>query len=93
MDWSIIITTAISAFTAVAGFFVGKRKSDAEATQTAFESYNVALKSLRGEIEANGQRWNEIRKALESKIESQEKRILELEKENLYLREQISKIK
>lgn len=93
MDFTIIITTAISAFTAVAGFFVGKRKSDAEATQTAFESYNVALKSLRGEIEANGQRWNEIRKSLESKIESQEKRILELEKENLYLKDQISKIK
>ena len=107
MDYTIIITTAVSAFTAIAGFFAGKRRSDAEATQTAFNAYNVALESLRAEMEANGKRWNEIRKAMESKIESQgkridelekereenKKRILDLEKENIYLKEQISKIK
>lgn len=48
----IISTTLIAVFTAIIGFFTGKKKRDNEATQTAFEAYNFALQSLRKEFES-----------------------------------------
>ena len=48
----IISTTLIAVFTAIIGFFTGKKKRDNEATHTAFEAYNFALQSLRKEFES-----------------------------------------
>lgn len=46
-----IIGASVSIITAFLGYKQGQKKSDAEATQTAFESYNFALESLRKEFE------------------------------------------
>lgn len=74
------------------GFFVGRKKTNAEANRTAYEAFNVAFASLRDEIKNNAERFNEVRKALEEKIEEQGKRIAELEKENQELREAIKRM-
>lgn len=91
-NWNIIIDTCLAVFAGVGGFFAGKKKSDADATRTAFEAYNVALESLRNEIKKTTERWNEIRGELERKIDEQGKRISELEKENASLKIQIEKL-
>ena len=91
-NWNIIIDTCLAVFAGVGGFFAGKKKSDADATRTAFEAYNVALESLRNEIKKTTERWNEIRGELERKINEQGKRISELEKENASLKIQIEKL-
>lgn len=96
-NWNIIIDTCLAVFAGVGGFFAGKKKSDADATRTAFEAYNVALESLRNDINANAERFNEVRQALEKKIDGQAKqiadqakRITELEEENRSLKIQIA---
>lgn len=91
-NWNIIIDTCLAVFAGVGGFVAGKKKSDADATRTAFEAYNVALESLRNEIKKTTERWNEIRGELERKIDEQGKRISELEKENASLKIQIKKL-
>lgn len=91
-NWTIIIDTCLAVFAGVGGFVAGKKKSDADATRTAFEAYNVALESLRNEIKKTTERWNEIRGELERKIDEQGKRISELEKENASLKIQIEKL-
>ncbi len=91
-NWNIIIDTCLAVFAGVGGFVAGKKKSDADATRTAFEAYNVALESLRNEIKKTTERWNEIRGELERKIDEQGKRISELEKENASLKIQIEKL-
>ena len=91
-NWNIIIDRCLAVFAGVGGFVVGKKKSDADATRTAFEAYNVALESLRNEIKKTTERWNEIRGELERKIDEQGKRISELEKENASLKIQIEKL-
>ncbi len=91
-NWNIIIDTCLAVFAGVGGFVAGKKKSDADATRTAFEAYNVALESLRNEIKKTTERWNEIRSELERKIDEQGKRISELEKENASLKIQIEKL-
>lgn len=91
-NWNIIIDSCLAVFAGVGGFFAGKKKSDADATRTAFEAYNVALESLRNEIKKTSERWNEIRGELERKIDEQGKRISELEKENASLKIQIEKL-
>lgn len=91
-NWNIIIDTCLAVFAGVGGFVAGKKKSDADATRTAFEAYNVALESLRNEIKKATERWNEIRGELERKIDEQGKRISELEKENASLKIQIEKL-
>lgn len=88
-EYRIIIELIAGALVSIGGFFVGKKKSDAEATRTAYEAYNVALASLRDEIKSNAERFNEVRKALESKIDEQGRRITELERENRSLKIQI----
>lgn len=87
-NWNIIIDTCLAVFAGVGGFVAGKKKSDADATRTAFEAYNVALESLRNEIKKTTERWNEIRGELERKIDEQGERIseLEMEKENASLK-------
>lgn len=96
-DYRIIIEAIGGALISVGSFFVGKKKSDAEATRTAFEAFNVALESLRNEIKSNADRFNEVRQALEKKIDGQAKqiadqakRITELEEENRSLKIQIA---
>ena len=91
-NWNIIIDTCLAVFAGVGGFVAGKKKSDADATRTAFEAYNVALESLRNEIKKTTELWNEIRGELERKIDEQGKRISELEKENASLKIQIEKL-
>lgn len=91
-DLRTFIEILAGAAVSVGGFFVGRKKTNAEATQTAFEAYNVALNSLRKEIEENGKRWDEIRKSLEDKIEIQGKEIDALKKENQELRETIQEL-
>ena len=91
-NWNIIIDTCLAVFAGVGGFVAGKKKSDADATRTAFEAYNVALESLRNEIKKTTELWNEIRGELERKIDEQGKRISELEKENASLKMQIEKL-
>lgn len=88
----IIIEALAGVALSIGGFFVGKRKSDAEATETAFSAYNVALEALRNEITKNNERWQEIRNELEQKIQEQGKRITELERENKSLKIQIEKL-
>lgn len=91
-NWNVIIDSCLAVFAGVGGFVAGKKKSDADATRTAFEAYNVALESLRNEIKKTTERWNEIRGELERKIDEQGKRISELEKENASLKIQIEKL-
>lgn len=88
----IIIEAVAGLALSIGGFFVGKKKSDAEATGTAFSAYNVALEALRNEITKNNERWQEIRNELEQKIQEQGKRITELERENKSLKIQIEKL-
>lgn len=92
-----IIEAVAGALLSVGGFIAGKKKTDAEATKTAYDAFNVALSSLRDEIKANAERFNEVRKALEAKIDEQAeriteqaKRITELEEENRSLKIQIT---
>lgn len=69
-----IIGAAVSIVTAALGYKQGQKKSDAEATRTAFESYNFALESLRKEFETRIE-------ALVRENEELRHRIAELEKE------------
>lgn len=91
-DLRTLIELCAGAVATVGAFWVGRKKTNAEATQTAFEAYNVALNSLRKEIEENGKRWDEIRKSLEDKIEIQGKEIDGLKKENQELRAKVQEL-
>lgn len=99
-DIRIFIEIIVGAVVSCGGFFVGRKKSNAEANRTAYEAFNFALESLRDEMKSNAERFNEVRKALEAKIdeqamkiESQGKRISELEEENRSLKAKISEFK
>ncbi len=90
-NFNLVIEAVLAVFAGVSGFFVGKRKSDAEATQTAFEAYNVALNALKQELADNKSRWEQLEADLTEKIRRQDERIKQLENENRELRNRYNK--
>ena len=68
-----LIGAAVSIVTAVLGYKQGQKKSDAEATRTAFESYNYALESLRKEFEQRIEELQKENEELKVRIASIEK--------------------
>lgn len=72
MDIAIISQWVSLVILPIAGFVVGKKKSDAEAIRTMTEAYDFALQSLRKEFEARD-------RAKDLMIEKLNTRINELE--------------
>lgn len=73
-----IITAGVSIITAVVGYIKGRKKTDAEATNAAFEGYNLALESLR--------------KNFENQLQDLRNRITDLTAENESLKQKIDKL-
>ena len=69
-----LISAAVAIVTAVLGYKQGQKKSDAEATRTAFESYNYALESLRKEFEQRIEALRKENEELKVRIASIEKK-------------------
>jgi hypothetical protein len=69
-----LISAAVAIVTAVLGYKQGQKKSDAEATRTAFENYNYALESLRKEFEQRIEALQKENEELKVRIASIEKR-------------------
>ena len=69
-----LISAAVAIVTAVLGYKQGQKKSDAEATRTAFENYNYALDSLRKEFEQRIEALKKENEELKVRISSIEKK-------------------
>ena len=69
-----LISAAVAIVTAVLGYKQGAKKSNAEANETIFESYNFAIESLRHEFE---QRMT----ALQKENDKLRERVNQLEKQ------------